>query len=141
MDKAGNLLGQHKGMQFYTIGQRKGLGLSAQDALYVTALDPVKNIVIVGNKEDLFSDQFIVSNLNWIAIGDLNQPLEMNVKIRSAHKETECLVIPLDNGHVQVTLKEPQSAVTPGQTAVFYRDEVVVGAGIIEHIVPKTKTC
>jgi tRNA-specific 2-thiouridylase len=109
--------------------------------LYVTELDPVKNAVIVGSKEDLLNDQFIVSHLNWIAIGDLNQALEMSVKIRSAHKETVALVAPLDDGLVQVTLKEPQSAVTPGQTAVFYRNESVVGAGIIEHIVSKTKTC
>jgi len=141
LDQSGNVLGQHQGIQFYTIGQRKGLGISAPKPLYVTELDPVKNTVIVGDKEDLFSDQFVVSNLNWIAIVDLNQPLEMNVKIRSAHKETEALVTPLDDGHVQVTLKEPQSAVTPGQTAVFYRNESVVGAGIIEHIVSKTKTC
>ena len=138
LDQAGNVLGQHKGMQFYTIGQRKGLGLSAQDALYVTALDPTKNAVIVGSKADLFSDQFIVSNLNWIAIGNLNQPLEISVKIRSAHKETEAFISPRDNGHVLVILKEPQSAITPGQTAVFYRDDVVVGAGTIEHVVPNT---
>ena len=140
LDKAGNLLGQHKGMQFYTIGQRKGLGLSAQDALYVTTLDPTKNAVIVGSKEDLFSDQFIVSNLNWIAIGDLNQPLKISVKIRSAHKETEALISPRDDGHVLVTLKEPQSAITPGQTAVFYRGEVVVGAGIIEQVNTNNET-
>jgi tRNA-uridine 2-sulfurtransferase len=141
LDKAGSILGQHQGLQFYTIGQRKNLGISAPQPLYVTELDPVKNAVIVGNKEDLLGDQFVVSNLNWIAIGDLNQPLEISVKIRSAQKETGALVTPLDSGHVAVILKEPQSAVTPGQTAVFYRDDVVVGAGIIEHIVPKTKTC
>ena len=140
LDRSGNLLGHHQGIQFYTIGQRKGLGISAPEPLYVTELDPVKNAVIVGNKEDLFCDQFIVSNLNWIAINDLNQPLEISVKIRSAHKETAALVTPLYDGHVQVTLKEPQSAVTPGQTAVFYRDEVVVGAGTIKRVVPKTKT-
>ena len=141
LDRLGNLLGHHQGIQFYTIGQRKGLGISAPEPLYVTELDPVKKAVIVGNKEDLFSDRFIVSNLNWIAIEGLNQPFEMNVKIRSAHKETAALVTPLDDGYVQVTLKEPQSAVTPGQTAVFYRDEVVVGAGIIEQVVTKTKNC
>jgi tRNA-uridine 2-sulfurtransferase len=141
LDQSGNVLGHHQGIQFYTIGQRKGLGISAPKPLYVTELDPVKNAVIVGDKEDLFCDQFVVSNLNWIAIGDLNQPLEISVKIRSAQRETGALVTPLDNGHVAVVLKEPQSAVTPGQTAVFYRDGVIVGAGIIKHIVSKAKTC
>jgi tRNA-specific 2-thiouridylase len=140
LDKAGNLLGQHEGIQFYTIGQRKGLGISASNPLYVTALDPIKNAVIVGKKEDLFRDEFIVSNLNWIAIGDLNQPLEMNVKIRSSHKDSAARVTPLNNGDVLVQLKEAQSAITPGQTAVFYRDEVVTGGGIIEQVSTNTET-
>ena len=134
LDKSGIILGQHKGVQFYTIGQRKGLGLSTQSPLYVTALDPTKNGVVVGVKEDLFRDEFIVSNLNWIAIEDLNQSLEMKVKIRSSHKDSEALVTPLINGDVRVKLKEAESAITPGQTAVFYRDEVVIGGGIIELV-------
>ena len=134
LDKTGNLLGQHKGIQFYTIGQRKGLGLSTQDPLYVTALNPTKNAVIVGGKEDLFRNEFIVSKLNWISIGILNQPLEMNVKIRSSHKDSAACVTPLNNGDVIVQLREAQSAITPGQTAVFYRDEVVAGGGIIEQV-------
>jgi len=134
LDKTGNLLGQHKGIQFYTIGQRKGLGLSTQDPLYVTTLNPTKNAVIVGGKEDLFRNEFIVSKLNWISIGILNQPLEMNVKIRSSHKDSAACVTPLNNGDVIVQLREAQSAITPGQTAVFYRDEVVAGGGIIEQV-------
>ena len=140
MDKAGNLLGQHKGIQFYTIGQRKGLGLTAQDPLYVTALDPTKNAVIVGSKEDLFRNEFIVSNLNWISIEALKQPQEMNVKIRSSHEDSAALVTPLNDGGVLVQLKEAQSAITPGQTAVFYRDEVVTGGGIIEQVNTRAAT-
>jgi tRNA-specific 2-thiouridylase len=138
LDKAGNLLGQHEGIQFYTIGQRKGLGLSTQNPLYVTALDPTKNAVIVGSKEDLFRNEFIVSNLNWISMEALKQPQEMNVKIRSSQKDSEAIVTPLNNGEVLVKLKDAQSAITPGQTAVFYRDEVVAGGGTIEQV--KTDT-
>jgi tRNA-specific 2-thiouridylase len=88
----------------------------------------------VGGKEDLFRNEFIVSKLNWISIGILNQPLEMNVKIRSSHKDSAACVTPLNNGDVIVQLREAQSAITPGQTAVFYRDEVVAGGGIIEQV-------
>ena len=140
LDKAGNILGQHKGIQFYTIGQRKSLGISAPIPLYVTALDPINNVVIVGTKAELFRDEFTVTGLNWISIAALEQPLEMNVKIRSSQKDSAAFVTPLENGGVQVTLKEAQSAITPGQTAVFYQGEVVVGGGIIEQVSTNIET-
>jgi tRNA-specific 2-thiouridylase len=94
----------------------------------------------VGGKEDLFRNEFIVSNLNWISIKALKQPQEMNVKIRSSHKDSAARVTPLNDGDVLVQLREAQSAVTPGQTAVFYLDEVVVGAGIIEQVNTNNET-
>jgi tRNA-specific 2-thiouridylase len=140
LDKAGNLLGQHQGIQFYTIGQRKGLGISAPNPLFVTALDPTNNAVVVGTKAELFRDEFIVTDLNWISIAALEQPLEMNVKIRSSRKDSAATVTPLNNGEVLVILKQAQSAVTPGQTAVFYQDKVVTGGGIIKEGRTNTKT-
>ena len=134
LDESGHLLGQHQGIQFYTIGQRKGLGLSMQMPLYVTAIDPARNTVAVGPKEELYKDEFNVSNLNWIAISEINHPLELNVKIRSSQKDAQAIVTPLDSGNVRVNLKEAQMAIAPGQSAVFYQDEVVVGGGIIEWI-------
>jgi tRNA-specific 2-thiouridylase len=139
LDKSGNLLGQHKGIQFYTIGQRKGLGISAPDPLYVTMLDPINNAVIVGTKAELFRDEFIVTDLNWISIATLDQPLEMNMKIRSSQKDSAAIVTPLNNDEVLVKLKQAQPAVTPGQTAVFYQDEVVTGGGIIEEVRTNTE--
>ena len=140
LDKAGNLLGQHQGIQFYTIGQRKGLGISAPNPLFVTALDPTNNAVVVGTKAELFRDEFIVTDLNWISIAALEQPLELNVKIRSSRKDSAATVTPLNNGEVLVILKQAQSAVTPGQTAVFYQDKVVTGGGIIKEGRTNTKT-
>jgi tRNA-specific 2-thiouridylase len=134
LDKAGNLLGQHQGIQFYTIGQRKGLGISALNPLYVTALDPINNVVIVADKEDLFRNEFVVTCLNWISIAAPDQPMEMNVKIRSSQKDSAAIVTPANNGEVLVKLKRAQAAVTPGQAAVFYQDEVVAGGGIIEGV-------
>ncbi|MGA9697226.1 MAG: tRNA 2-thiouridine(34) synthase MnmA [Dehalococcoidales bacterium] len=134
LDKAGNLLGQHQGIQFYTIGQRKGLGISALNPLYVTALDPINNAVIVADKEDLFRNEFVVTCLNWISIAAPDQPMEMNVKIRSSQKDSAAIVTPANNGEVLVKLKRAQSAVTQGQAAVFYQDEVVAGGGIIEEV-------
>jgi tRNA-specific 2-thiouridylase len=134
LDKEENVLGQHRGIQLYTIGQHKGLWLSTQQPLYVTALDPARNAVIVGTKEDVYGDEFIVSNLNWIAIEEINHPLTLKAKIRSSHKETEVIVTPIDNGDVRVKFREPQLAITPGQATVFYQDDVVTGGGIIKQV-------
>ena len=131
LDKAGNILGRHRGIQFYTIGQRKGLGISNPTLLYVAAIDPERNAVIVGERSDIYSQEFTLSELNWISIADLKQPLEVKAKIRSSHKEAEAVITPLDNNQVRVKFTDPQMAVTPGQVAVFYDGETVVGGGII----------
>lgn len=136
VDEEKNVLGSHRGIQFYTIGQRKGLGLSTPKPLHVMALDEQSNTVIVGTKEDLYKDEFIVSNLNWIAIERISQPLTVKAKIRSSHKETGATVIPIDNGYALVKSKEAQFAITPGQVAVFYQDDRVIGSGIIEKVSP-----
>jgi tRNA-specific 2-thiouridylase len=135
LDNKGNILGQHRGLQFYTIGQRKGLEITAKQPLYVTALDPVNNAVIIGQKEEIYKREFIAVSLNWIAIEDLGEPLTAHVKIRSAHKESEAVLTPTENGKVQVKFKESQLAITPGQAAVFYQDDIVIGGGIIEQVV------
>jgi tRNA-uridine 2-sulfurtransferase len=132
VNKAGKVLGQHRGIQFYTIGQRKGLGISGPDLLYVTGIDPQNNSVTVGERNDIFSAEFRVSDLNWIAIPGLNQPLNVKARIRSSHREAEAIITPLGDRQVQVKFTEPQMAVTPGQVAVFYDGDIVVGGGIIE---------
>jgi tRNA-specific 2-thiouridylase len=111
------------------------LEISAKIPLYVSALDPAINTVTLGTKEDLYHDEFIVSNLNWIAILELQHTMAVNVKIRSAHREAEAVLTPTENGNVSVKFKENQFAITPGQAAVFYQEDVVIGGGIIEKVV------
>lgn len=133
LDRQGNRLGEHRGIPYYTIGQRKGLGIAAKEPLFVTDIDPEKNAVIVGSKEEVFRDELTASGLNWIAIEKLEQTIEVKARIRHLHKEAEAGVKPTDEKQVHVKFKEPQIAITPGQGVVFYQKDMVVGAGIIER--------
>ena len=133
LDKEGTTLGEHRGIPFYTIGQRKGLGISAKEPLYVIDIDQERNAVIVGCQEALYRDQLIASELNWIAIASLTQPTEVTAKIRYLHQEAEAVATPLGEDKVYVKFKEPQMAITPGQAVVFYQEDVVLGSGIIER--------
>jgi len=133
LDRRGNVLGQHPGIPFYTIGQRKGLGISAGEPLYVIGIDPERNAIVVGSKEEVYGDELIASKLNWIAIRQLQQPMEVKAKIRYHHKEAEAVVAPLDKGKVRVKFEDPQMAITPGQAVVFYADDTVMGGGTIER--------
>jgi tRNA-specific 2-thiouridylase len=127
----GDVLGYHDGIEFYTIGQRKGLGLSSPNPLYVIELDPVANRVIVGDDADLERDEFVAQNCNWIPFERLSNPIDATVKIRYNHAGTEAQLIPLDGSKVRVKLGSPQRAITPGQAAVFYQDDLVLGGGWI----------
>jgi tRNA-specific 2-thiouridylase len=132
MDRQGNILGQHQGIPFYTIGQRKGLGISARAPLYVTAIDPERNAIVVGSKEKVYGDELIAFELNWIAIDELQESIEAKVKIRYLHNEAEAAITPLDEDRVYVKFNEPQMAITPGQAVVFYDGDTVIGGGTIE---------
>ena len=131
-DRRGNVLGEHRGIPFYTIGQRKGLGIAAREPLYVTAIDRERNTIVVGTKEEVYGDELVASDLNWIAIEGLERPARMKARIRYLHQEAEALVTTLDDG-VRVRFDQPQMAITPGQTVAFYDDDVVVGGGTIER--------
>jgi len=133
LERQGGVLGQHRGIPFYTIGQRKELGISSKEPLYVTAIDRERNAITVGTKEEVCGDELIASELNWIAIEELRRPIEVKAKIRYRHKEAEAVVIPLDEDRVHVKFKEPQMAITLGQAIVFY-DGAVVGGGTIEQV-------
>ncbi|MFC1932015.1 tRNA 2-thiouridine(34) synthase MnmA [Chloroflexota bacterium] len=133
LDKEGNTLGEHQGIPFYTIGQRKGLSISAREPRYVTDIDPEKNAIIVGSKEELYQDELTASGLNWIAIEELKQPTKVKARIRYLHKEAEATVTPLSEDKVYVRFTEPQMAITPGQAVVFYHGDVVLGGGTIER--------
>ncbi len=136
LDKQGDILGEHLGIQSYTIGQRKGLGIAAREALYVTDIDPRKNAIIVGSKEEVYRDSLIASGLNWIAIDELERPTKLKARIRYLHNEAEAIVTPLSQDKVYVKFTEPQMAIAPGQAVVFYRGDVVVGGGTIERTRP-----
>lgn len=130
LDRQGNTLGRHRGIQFYTIGQRKGLGISAREPLYVTKINAEENAITIDSKESLYQDELVASELNWIAIEELKQPMEVRAKIRSLHDEAEALIIPEGN-YVYVKFKEPQMAIAPGQAIVFYDGDTVIGGGTI----------
>ena len=132
MDKQGNTLGEHRGIPFYTIGQRKGLGLSQAEPQYVIDIDSKNNTIVVGSEEQLYHNELIASGLNWIAIEKLEQPMEVEARIRYRHKEAEATVTPMNEDKVHVQFKQPQLSITPGQTVVFYQGDMVVGSGTIE---------
>ena len=127
----GQVLGHHEGIEFYTIGQRKGLGISSPRPLYVLELDAANNRVVVGDDAALDRDEFIAERCNWIPFDAPPAAFEATVKIRYNHPGTPATVTPLDGGKVQVMLGTPQRAITPGQAAVFYQDDLVLGGGWI----------
>lgn len=127
----GKVVGNHKGFWNFTIGQRKGLGIAYPEPLYVVKIDPDGNRVIVGTREETYESTFFVKDLNWVSIETLNAPMEVTCKIRSAQKEREAVIEPGSEGGVKVTFCHPNDAITPGQSAVFYEDDIVVGGGTI----------
>lgn len=132
VDTTGRVLGHHNGIEFYTIGQRKGLGLSSPNPLYVLHLDAASNRVVVGSAAGLLRDEFRVQHCNWIPFEHPPESLEVTVRIRYNHPGTPATITPISDGTARVKLKEPQRAVTPGQAAVFYQDDLVVGGGWIQ---------
>jgi tRNA-uridine 2-sulfurtransferase len=134
VDKQGDVIGQHIGIQYYTIGQRHSLNLTSPKPLYVIGIDPATNVITAAERDELLEYEFTMSNLNWIAIPYLHQPTRFSVKIRSSSNEAAALVSPW-NDKVRVHLDSPQLSITPGQTAVFYQNDVVIGGGIIDQII------
>ena len=135
VDKDGNILGKHKGIVYYTIGQRKGLGLAMGRPVFVTDINPLTNEVVVGAEEDIFKTDLICKDINFIAFDNLDKSLELKAKIRYSAKPATSTITPLENGKVRVSFKEKQRAITKGQSVVFYLDDLVVGGGIIESLV------
>lgn len=129
--KNGEILGKHEGLHRYTIGQRKGLGIAYKVPLYVIKLDKAKNEVIVGEEKDIYSKKIRAVNFNNVLGLEIND-LEVNAKIRYSAKEAKAKISEISKGEVEVIFEEPQRAVTPGQSVVFYIDDVVIGGGKIE---------
>jgi len=131
-DKSGWYLGEHEGIELYTIGQRKGLPGGSPRPIYVVDIDPDNSRVIVGYEEDLLREEFFVDRVNWLA-GEPEQPLEVVVKIRYAHSGEKASVHSLGGGRARVVPETPLRSVTPGQAAVFYEGDRVVGGGWIQR--------
>ncbi len=135
-DLQNRVLGVHKGIIHFTIGQRKGIGIAAPSPLYVLSIDPQKNTIVVGTNDQLYKNRLLASEVNWISGERMTRPIEVKAKIRYRHREAKALLTPLESRKVQVEFEEPQRAITPGQAVVFYDDEVVVGGGIIDRVEP-----
>jgi tRNA-specific 2-thiouridylase len=135
VDTEGRILGRHKGLPFYTIGQRRGLGIPADKPLYVVGFNREKNRLIVGEKREVYGSGLIADRVNWIAIDELRQPIRVKAKIRYAHREADATVEPTADGTVKVGFAQPQEAITPGQAVVFYDGDMVIGGGWIERTI------
>ncbi len=131
VNKDGKVLGVHKGVTHYTIGQRKGLNLAMGHPVFVSGLRTETNEVVIGENEDIFGRTVICDKVNYMAMSDLDVPRKALVKIRYAHKGTLCLLEKLEDGRIKCTFDEPVRAATPGQAAVFYEDGYVLGGGTI----------
>ncbi|MBQ1395894.1 MAG: tRNA 2-thiouridine(34) synthase MnmA [Eubacterium sp.] len=131
VDREGNVLGTHKGIIRYTIGQRKGLGLALKEPMYVCEKDIIGNKVILGRNEDLFSRVVYADRFNWIACEAPPAPIRVGAKIRYSQKEAAATVTALSEDRVRIEFDEPQRAATAGQAAVLYDGDVVVGGGTI----------
>ena len=130
VDEKGQVLGEHRGIIHYTIGQRRGLGIASHQPLYVHRIDAAKNRIVVSHQEHR-SKGLVATDLNLIAVDRIEHPLEVKVKIRLRHKETDATVYPPDGEQFRILFKRPQMSVTPGQSAVIYEDDTVLGGGII----------
>lgn len=131
VDTDGKVLGEHQGIWNYTIGQRKGLGISSSEALYVIELRKDTNEVVVGFKDKIFSDRLTAVDLNWIAIDKLEKEISCQAKIRSTQSPANVRVKPLDSGNIEVLFENMQKSIAPGQSVVLYDGDIVLGGGII----------
>ena len=132
VDKQGNVLGKHKGIVYYTIGQRKGLGIAFGKPMYVVDINPFKNEVVLGSIEDLLNTELVAKDINYIPFDNLKEPMEVEAKIRYSQIPSKAIITPIDDCRVRVNFHEKQRAITKGQSVVFYKDDLLIGGGIIE---------
>jgi tRNA-specific 2-thiouridylase len=131
MDGQGTVLGRHQGLANYTIGQRRGLGVTSPRPLYVTALDAARNAVVVGGAADEGVEALRAEQVNFISVPALTGPLAVAAKIRHTHEPAAATIEPLEDGGVLVRFEQAQRAPAPGQSVVFYQGDLVVGGGVI----------
>jgi tRNA-specific 2-thiouridylase len=134
VSSSGEVLGTHAGIHHYTVGQRRGIGISNPLPLYVTGVDATTNRIVVGNQDELLGDEFVAAGVNWIAFADPTEPMRAEVRVRYRHTPEPATITHLPDARVRVKFDEPQRAITPGQATVFYRGNEVVGGGWIVKI-------
>jgi tRNA-specific 2-thiouridylase len=132
VDTRGNVLGRHKGIVHYTVGQRKGLGIAFGSPMFVVEIDVQRNRVILGDETEVFSKSLTATDLNFISIDSIDAPMKVKAKIRYSAKEADAIIYPEEKDRVRVEFDSPQRAITPGQSVVFYDGDIVVGGGVIE---------
>ncbi|MEO0406314.1 MAG: tRNA 2-thiouridine(34) synthase MnmA [Cyanobacteria bacterium P01_A01_bin.135] len=134
VDQDGRVLGQHSGIHNYTIGQRKGLGIAAPNPLYVIGLNPGRNQVVVGERHTAFQPSCDVEQVNWVSIAPPTSPIQADVQVRYRTPAVPATIIPLDEGanRWRISFDEPQFSISPGQAAVWYRGDLLLGGGIIQ---------
>jgi len=130
VDISGNILGRHRGVVNYTIGQRKGLGITLGKPVYVTHIDAHKNTVVLGNNDELYQDVVYSNKNNFIHI-EFNQPMKVEAKVRYSANPTEAILTFEDDNIIKTTFLKPQRAITPGQSIVFYSGDTLLGGGTI----------
>ncbi|MDY7012542.1 MAG: tRNA 2-thiouridine(34) synthase MnmA [Cyanobacteriota bacterium] len=133
VDDRGRVLGKHSGIHHYTIGQRKGLGIAAPEPLYVMKLEPAMNRVVVGSRTEATQTECTATRMNWVSIPPAIAPFHCRVRVRYRTKPVDVTAIPLEEGRIKLMFEEPQFGITPGQAAVLYDGEMVLGGGIIER--------
>lgn len=131
VNKDGKVLGKHDGIIHYTVGQRKGLGISSANPLFVIKIDKDKNEVVVGEEKDIFSNELYADKINFISFEKLENEMECEAKIRYSSKPASCKVMQVGDDRVRVVFDEPQRAITPGQAVVFYKGNEIIGGGRI----------
>lgn len=132
VDKNGNILGKHKGIVYYTIGQRKGLGISFGVPMYVVDIIPHTNEIVLGNEEDIFKTDLIAKKVNFFPFENLLLPMKVEAKIRYSSKLAEAVISPIDKEKLKVRFSDKQRAITKGQSVVFYKNNILIGGGIID---------
>ncbi len=131
VDVNGNVLGQHKGIIHYTVGQRKGLGIALGKPAFVVRIDAERNRVVLGDDSDVYTDSLVADRVNWMAVDSLKDECVVNAKVRYSHAGAPCRIRMTDTDVVKCEFLEPVRAVTPGQAVVFYKDDYVFGGATI----------
>ncbi len=130
-DAQGNVLGTHRGLSAYTVGQRRGLGIAAAAPHYVTAIAPEENAVTVGPREEIYATGLVAGDLNWLAGEPPQETIEVMARVRYRHPEAATTLTPRGNGEYYVQFRQPQAAIAPGQAVVFYAGDTILGGGTI----------